>query len=226
MNIQSAIVVITSAGSTLGETLAAHFSQLGAKVILCDQQQDRLANTYQRCLQISENVHQFHIFDYSKDSINSLFDYVSNTYDSSPDVLVNNWPGCPVPKLMGDSTPDLFTKTVAVMASTLFSFGQATAERMRTDNKKGVIVNIASLEGCQDLSGFENVTSMIAGFTQSWARELTPFNIRVGGVVPALHPSSTNQPFHWAQVQDELIRNTEYIVSNEYFSGRVMSAEV
>ncbi len=141
-------------------------------------------------------------------------------------MLVNNWSGNQLPKLIDDSSDDLFSTAVSVMASTLFNFGQATAERMRTDNKKGVIVNVASLEDCQDLSGFENVTSMIAGFTQSWAKELTPFNIRVGGVVPALHPTSSGRQFHWAQVQDELIRNTEYIVSNEYFSGRVMSAEM
>ena len=56
--------------------------------------------------------------------------------------------------------------------------------------------------------------------TQSWAKELTPFNIRVGGVVPTVEHDNT----HWAEVQDELIRNTEYIVSNDYFSGRVMAA--
>ncbi|HFQ5059131.1 TPA: short-chain dehydrogenase, partial [Vibrio vulnificus] len=31
---------------------------------------------------------------------------------------------------------------------------------------------------------------------------------------------------HWAQVQDELIRNAEYIVANEYFSGRVVTTEI
>ncbi|MCL9782643.1 SDR family oxidoreductase [Vibrio sp. S4M6] len=226
MNIQSANVVITSAGSTLGETLAAHFCELGANIILCDQSLPRLTSSYERCQSISDRVNYYHMQDYSRSAIDDLFDFVNETFDSSPDVLVNNWPGCPVPKLMGNASPDLFTQAMAVMASTLFTFGQATAERMRTDNKKGVIVNVVSMEACQDLSGFENVTSMIAGFTQSWARELTPFNIRVGGVVPALRPTSNGQHFHWAQFQDELIRNTEYIVSNEYFSGRVMSAEL
>jgi NAD(P)-dependent dehydrogenase (short-subunit alcohol dehydrogenase family) len=111
------------------------------------------------------------------------------------------------------------------MASSLFGFGQATAERMMQEKKKGVIVNIVSYEDYRDLSGFENASSMVAGFTQSWAKELTPFNIRVGGVVPALSHVTNDDDYHWAEVQDELIRNTEYIVSNEYFSGRVMAAE-
>jgi NAD(P)-dependent dehydrogenase (short-subunit alcohol dehydrogenase family) len=106
------------------------------------------------------------------------------------------------------------------MAATMFSFGQATAERMRKEKKNGVIVNVISHPEYQDLSGFDNATSMVAGFTQSWAKELTPFNIRVGGVVPTLEHSES----HWAEIQDELIRNTEYIVSNDYFSGRVMAA--
>ncbi|QSA19825.1 short-chain dehydrogenase, partial [Vibrio furnissii] len=41
-------------------------------------------------------------------------------------------------------------------------------------------------------------------------------------VVPII--SANDEHEHWAAVNDELIRNTEYIVSNEYFSGRVMSA--
>lgn len=64
---------------------------------------------------------------------------------------------------------------------------------------------------------------MVSGFTQSWAKELTPFNIRVGGVVPQVE-SANDEAVHWSEIREELIRNTEYIVANEYFSGRVMSA--
>lgn len=63
---------------------------------------------------------------------------------------------------------------------------------------------------------------MVSGFTQSWAQELTPFNIRVGSC-PQI-ASANDEIVHWSEMREELIRNTEYIVSNEYFSGRVMSA--
>ncbi len=93
---------------------------------------------------------------------------------------------------------------------------------MRQHQVKGVIVNVIFYGDAKNDSGIENATCMVAGFTQSWAKELMPFNIRVGGVVPM--NASNKRKEHWAEVKDELIRNTEYIVANEYFSGRVMSA--
>ncbi len=58
-------------------------------------------------------------------------------------------------------------------------------------------------------------------------KNLTPFKIRVGGVVPAIHNADGKfNRCHWAQLQDELTRTAEYIISNDYFSGRVVAAEV
>ncbi|MDE1310598.1 SDR family oxidoreductase [Vibrio aestuarianus] len=223
MDIKSAIVLITSASSILGSTLAVHFAHLGAKIILCDQDENGLMETFTRCHAISNDVHYYHTPDYSLDSINQLLDYINDTYQSAPDVLVNNWPNAPLPSLIGEQHAELFIQKLAMMASTLLIFGQVSAERMRQSNKHGVIVNVVSQNEEYDLSGIENANSMVSGFTQSWAKELTPFNIRVGGVV-ATSNSDLGEQIHWAEMQDELIRNTEYIVANEYFSGRVMSA--
>ncbi|MGU3846917.1 SDR family oxidoreductase, partial [Vibrio diabolicus] len=53
------------------------------------------------------------------------------------------------------------------------------------------------------------------------------FNSRVGGVIPSVnHTREELNERHWAEIQDELFRNTAYIVSNEYFSGRVVATEV
>lgn len=57
MDIKSAIILITSASSALGSTLATHFVKLGAKVILCDRDQQGLVDTYWRChaLEVAPN---------------------------------------------------------------------------------------------------------------------------------------------------------------------------
>lgn len=91
--------------------------------------------------------------------------------------------------------------------------------------KPGVIVNLTSHQQQTLPEGLENVSAMIVGFTQTWAKELDPFNIRVGGVIPAQFRTRDSANGDWAYVQDEMIRNTEYIVSNDYFNGRVMAAE-
>ncbi|MCK6262130.1 SDR family oxidoreductase [Vibrio sp. ZSDE26] len=225
MDIKSAVILITSAGSLLGGTLATHFASLGAKLVICDQDIELLNDTYHRCSIISDDVHYFKVDDYSLDSIHQLFDFVDEKFQRSPDVLVNNWPNAPLPGLISDQSAEQFSDKLTSLASTLFGFGQASAERMCLEKKEGVIVNVISVDNTNDFEGFENASSIVTGFTQSWAKELTPFNIRVGGVVPALSRSSRKSDYHWHQVRDELIRNTEYIVANDYFSGRIMAAE-
>ena len=227
MDIQNSIILITSAGSLLGSTLARHFASLGAKVVITDTDKLSLERTKFSCQAISDSLYVYQLSDYTSNCIEGLLDFIESQFGSSADVLINYWPSHPLPALTGNTTTEDFSKALTVLASSLFSFGQASAERMRLHAKNGVIVNMLSQTDLSDLSGFENASSIISGFTQSWARELTPFNIRVGGVVPTLCYSASNDDnCHWAQMQDELIRSTEYIVSNEYFSGRVMAAEI
>ncbi|MCG7490924.1 SDR family oxidoreductase [Vibrio sp. Of14-4] len=220
MDIKSAVILITSAGTQLGSTLAMHFASLDGIVIICDTNKSQLNETFERCRKISSNIYQHAMNDHSLDSINSLFNFIDQSVHQSPDVLINALTSQTMPKFFDEKASDIFTQHLSLMAATLFTFGQATAERMRQDKKNGVIVNVIAHADYSDMSGFENATSMVAGFTQSWAKELNPFNIRVGGVVPCYE----QQNIHWAKIRDELIRNTEYIVSNDYFSGRVMAA--
>jgi NAD(P)-dependent dehydrogenase (short-subunit alcohol dehydrogenase family) len=220
MDIKNAVILITSAGSQLGGTLASHFASLGATLVLCDKNSARLQQTVQSCQQISTKIYSCAIVDYSVDAIHDLFHYMDDTLGHSPDVLINAITSHAMPTILEQSGREIFTQQLSHMAATLFSFGQATAERMRMEKKNGVIVNVIAHADYRDLSGFDNATSMVAGFTQSWAKELTPFNIRVGGVVPSYDVDDV----HWSEIHDELIRNTEYIVANDYFSGRVMAA--
>ncbi|MDA0147023.1 SDR family oxidoreductase [Vibrio sp. LaRot3] len=220
MNIDSAVVLVTSAGSQTGSTLATHFASLGASVVLCDTDKRLLSETYQRCQSQSDSVYQFALPDHSLDSINQLFRFIETSLDCSPDVLINTFTAQAMPNIFDSSATDVFSQHLTCMANTLFGFGQATAERMRKEKKNGVIVNVIGHNTQLHQGGFDNASSMVAGFTQSWAKELTPFNIRVGGVVPCHEQNG----LHWAEIQDEVIRNTEYIVSNDYFSGRVVAA--
>ncbi|WKY94389.1 SDR family oxidoreductase [Vibrio metoecus] len=214
---------MTSASSALGSTLATHFVKLGAKVILCDRDQQGLVDTYWRCHAISNQVAYFHLNDFSPDSIERLLDMVEQKFQRAPDVLINNLPSSPLPSLIDEKPSEQFIQQLGAIASSLFNFSHACSVRMRQRQTKGVIVNVVCYNAPQDRSGIESANSMVSGFTQSWAKELTPFNIRVGGVVPQVE-SANDEAVHWSEIREELIRNTEYIVANEYFSGRVMSA--
>jgi NAD(P)-dependent dehydrogenase (short-subunit alcohol dehydrogenase family) len=222
MHIKNSLILITSAGTLLGSALAEHFIQLGAKVILTDTHDRNLRRVYQESRILSDQVNYFCLPDYEEHSIQTLFDFIDQQYHDAPDVLINNWPNTPLPSVTDDHPVEQFKNNLTTMASTIFSFGQMSAECMRKANKEGVIINIISNTDKDTVKGFENAAFMVSGFTQSWARELTPFKIRVGAVLPT-SDTTDDQPT-MSHLLDELTRNTEYIVQNEYFSGRTMSA--
>ena len=227
MEIKSSIILVTSAGSRLGGTIANHFVNLGATVILCDNDTQALQAAYSQCARFSDSVYHYPLESDDSQAILNVFDFIQTTFNTTPDVLVNSWVSSPMPSLIGDQPVGGFIKDLSNMASTLFAFGQISAERLRAEDKEGVIVNVISHDDFHDMSGLESANSMITGFTHSWAKELTPFNIRVGGVIPAIHNADGKlNKCHWAQLQDELTRTAEYIISNDYFSGRVVAAEV
>lgn len=222
MDISNSIIVITAAGSVLGSALAERVVLFGAKVVLVDNHYQPLLDTYQRCKAFSTQVHYYFIDDYDHHSITSLLDFVQLKFDQAPDVVINTIDNKPLPSIIDDNPVELFTCNVATMASTLFSLVQMSSERMRLQHKEGVIVNIVpnTLDG--EEATYSNGAAMVSGFTQLWAQELSPYNIRVGAVLPT--QAAMQNRNHLSQVIDEYVRNTEYIVENEYFSGRVMSA--
>ncbi len=223
MIIKNSVVLITSAGTSLGTMIALHFAKLGAQVVLCDTNPSSLLASYRRCREVTELVDMVEIKDMTLPSVESLFDAIESKLGRSPNVLVNHWTSLPLQSLTGNLSSSNFIQQFSMLASSLFMFGQVAAERM-TQHQSGVIVNVVAQEPDQYQSDLDNTTSMVTGFTKSWAKELKAHNVRVGGVIPV-----TTHSYHvsanWSQMQDELTRTTEYIVSNDYFSGRVVSTE-
>lgn len=227
MNIKESIILVTSAGSLIGRTCASHFAHLGATLILCDQSSAPLKATYDEISAFTEKVYAMRVCSNDPTSVHLLFDHIESELCTMPDVVVNCWTSSPMPGLMTPEPMSTYVDHLSSAASFLYTYGQVSAERFRTRNKKGVIVNVISHDNHEDLTGVESMAALVSGFTYSWAKELTPFNIRVGGVIPSVtHTKEDLDEFHWAEMQDELVRNTAYIIANEYFSGRVVSTEV
>jgi len=225
MEIKDSVILITSAGTILGSTLAVHFSALGAKVIAIDTDLKRLNKTDFICKENVDNILSLSIEDYSIDSIQKLFTELQEEFKISINVLINYWPSKPLPSLISNDNSDYFSEQLSSLASPIFGFGQASVSHMRKNNNQNLIINMTTFPFEQQTLGLEGVTSIVSGFTKSWAKELTPLNIRVGGVIPDIsHSIDGHQIERWASIQDELIQSAEYIVSNDSFNGRIMAA--
>ncbi|MGR5325586.1 SDR family oxidoreductase [Vibrio alfacsensis] len=227
MDIKHSVILITSAGSVLGRTCSSHFAHLGATVVLCDEDLSSLNETYHQISVFSDKVYEINVCSANTTSVNLLFDKIESRLGTTPDVVVNCWTCSTLPSLMAPEPMSTYIDHLSSAARCLYTYGQVSAERFRSRKKKGVIVNVISHDNHVNLTGVESIAALVSGFTYSWAKELTPFNIRVGGVIPSVSHSSENvEESHWAEVQDELVRNTAYIVTNDYFSGRVVTTEV
>lgn len=219
MNINNSVVVITSAGSHLGQNLAQHFLSLNANVILVDNNQTALNQALQHCQAYASHVFPYHLDDESFESVQPLFSSINQNFDKGIDVLINLYPSLPCPSLFKDETIDSYSYQFSKLAATMLCFSKLAAKQMLTNQKRGVIVNLSS----QTQDAFVQSSSLIAEFTQNWAQELMPFNIRVAGILPPRSGHHSRQR-SWAKRNEELIRNTEYIVQNDYFSGRVLDS--
>ena len=120
MNIDRSVVLITSAGSHLGGTLATHFAQMGATLVMTDTNSTQLYKNVNACKKIANNVHVFSMTDYSQMSIDRLFKEIDLQLDLVVDVLINNWLHAPLPTLIGNHSGEEFTRRLSDITTNLF----------------------------------------------------------------------------------------------------------
>ncbi|AZL85062.1 SDR family oxidoreductase [Aliivibrio salmonicida] len=221
MKIEHSTILITSAGNTMGRAISCHFAALGAHLIIADSNLSDLDKTHQICSELGTDVVSYQLKDESTDSIRHLFHAIDEEFGSGIDVLINNYIDVTLPSLFDTQTNDsplLLTK----LASTLFNYGQFAAQNMRKHKKEGVIINLGHHQNVNQPCSLDNSKALLTGLTKRWAKELNPFNIRVGGVTPRLFNKVSAHTVNL--INQELIKNTEYIVENDYFNGRILEA--
>ncbi|MGF1763938.1 SDR family oxidoreductase [Aliivibrio kagoshimensis] len=227
MVIKDSVILITSSGSQMGRAISWHFAALGAKLILIDSNSKQLLSTHQTCEHLGGKVSSYLLDDGTDHNIRQLFSFIDEQHVKGIDVMINTMVEDETPSLLSSNSAELFSSQLTDLASKLFCIGKRAAQNMRKHNKQGVIINlVTNHELNSESDSLSNSRAVLSGITQSWARELEQFNIRVGGVTPTFHCidqlPSTNALI---KLQTELVRNTEYIVQNDSFNGRMLEAE-
>ncbi len=221
MNIEYSTILITSAGNFMGRAIACHFSSLGASVIITDSERNNLNETYRLCQQLNADVVSYELKDQSAVSISDLFNTIEKECSNGIDALINNYADVSLPSLFSHQQ-NCSPSQLIELPESLFSYGQFAAQHMRRCNKKGIIINLGHYNFSSQKPDPVHSTTLLAGLTKSWAKELNPFNIRVGGVTPCFASLTSESNVHL--LYQELIKNTEYILENDYFNGRIIEA--
>jgi 3-oxoacyl-[acyl-carrier protein] reductase len=183
------VAIITGSARGIGATTAQMFACEGAKVVVCDVNEDQGMQTATSINQTTGNgelIATFFAVDVvDLDSVQQLIEQTVAQFGRL-DVLVNN-AGVTRDAQLKKMTEEEFDFVIDINLKGVFNCGKAAAEQMLAQGEGGVILNAASVVGLDGNFGQTNYAATkagVIGMTKVWARELGPKGIRVNAVAP------------------------------------------
>lgn len=172
LNLNDKVVIVTGGAAGIGRATAQAFEAEGAKVVVWDLPQVNVTQT-EVVNRAAEDVVAKH----------GRIDVLVNNAGILRDSQLVKWKDGEVVATMDDAT---FDAVINVNLKGVFLCTRAVVPHM-IRNGGGVVLNASSIVGLYGNFGQTNYAATKAGvisFTQTWARELGRYNIRVNAVAP------------------------------------------
>jgi NAD(P)-dependent dehydrogenase (short-subunit alcohol dehydrogenase family) len=181
------IALVTGASRGIGEAIAKTLADHGAQVILTGRKADTLKQVEEAIIESGGQAHSIPCNTGEMAQIDRLFHEIRERYQHL-DILVNNAGTNPFFGDVLSVDERAWDKTCAVNLKGYFFISQQAAKLMK-EAGGGAIVNVASVNAIRP-APFQGVYSItkagIVAMTQSFAKELALFNIRVNALLPGL----------------------------------------
>jgi 3-oxoacyl-[acyl-carrier protein] reductase len=190
MLLNNKVALITGGAAGIGKATAQRFLEEGAKVIICDVDQD----AGEKAVEELGGDLAFNMLDVAdRSAVQKWVDDIFEKYGRI-DILVNNAGVLRDNQLVRVKDGELikqmpeeeFDLVIAVNLKGVFNCTQAVAPYM-INQGSGVILNATSIVGLDGNFGQTNYVATkagVVGMTKVWARELGRYNIRVNAVAP------------------------------------------
>ena len=177
------VAVVTGASTGLGQGIAVGFAQSGAKVIgvdyvPCDDTKEMISDIGGEFEYITANL-------LSIDPIPEILDFTLEKFGQL-DILVNNAGIIRRCDAIDFSEQD-WDDVININQKTVFFFSQAAAKHFMKENKKGKIINIASMlsyQGGIRVPSYTASKSAVMGMTKAMSNEWARYNINVNAIAP------------------------------------------
>lgn len=195
-DVSGKVVLITGAGSGLGEGYAQAFGESGAMVICAGRNKDRLEHTVRQITENGGAARAYTVDVTDLDSIKALVAAVTADHGRI-DVLVNNAGYENIQPFM-EVTPQVYDDIMNVNMKGVFFVAQEVAKVMK-EHGGGKIINIGSLGsyiGLAESSVYCSTKGGVIQLTKTMAIELGPFNIQVNCLAPGYFITPMTQPFY------------------------------
>lgn len=248
MEIKGKNIVITGAARGLGAAMARRFASEGAQLALCDLKRESLEDTASSCRAAGATVHCYAASVADENDVVQFMDAVAAD-SGALDVLINNAgitrDGLLMKfkdgELLGKMSLENWQAVLDVNLTGTFLCGREAAVHMARFGAGGVIINISSLSrvGNFGQSNYSATKAGVAALTVLWARELARHGIRTGAIAPglintemvaAMKPEARERlaalvPAKRLGEPDEVARTAQFIIENDYISGRVIDLD-
>lgn len=188
MRMKEKIVLVTGGAAGIGKATALRFAEEGAKVVICDVNEEAGQATAK---EIDGAFYKVNVADRAE--VQAWVDDVVEKFGRI-DVIVNNAgilrDGQLIKfkngKLVGQMSEENFDLVISVNLKGVFNCTQAVAPVMAKQGG-GVILNATSIVGLDGNFGQTNYVatkSGVIGMTKVWSRELGKYGIRVNAIAP------------------------------------------
>ncbi len=181
MRLKDKVAIITGSASGIGLATARRFLDDGARVVVVDLGAERVRAA---CEELGGEVFGQVVDVTDRVQIDAMVTAVLQRWGRI-DVLVNN-AGITKDARLVKMTEAQFDQVVAVNLKGVFECTQAVAGTM-IEQRGGVVINASSVVGLYGNFGQTNYAATkagVIGFTNTWARELGPYNVRAVSVCP------------------------------------------
>ena len=180
MTLTDKVTIITGAASGIGRSIARKFADGGAKIILADVDEDRLAKVH---TEVGGEMMLCNVAD--KEHVAALVQKAIDTH-GRVDVLCNNAGILDNLTPATDTDDELWDRVIAVNMTGPFQLARAVLKHM-LDQGSGSIVNTTSAAGLHGGRGGCSYTASkhgLVGLTRSIAWYYGPHGIRCNAVAP------------------------------------------
>jgi len=181
------VAIVTGASRGIGQSIAEHLAQAGAKVVLASRKQEALDKVAAAIQSSGGEALAIAAHSGTKETLTAL---VEKTIDhwGQVDILVNNAATNPHFGPALEAEDSLWQKTIEVNIMGNIWLCQRVVPHMR-EQGAGSIINIASIAGISpgEMQGIYSMTkAAIISLTQTLAMELGQDRIRVNAIAPGL----------------------------------------
>ena len=186
MRLEGKVSIITGGAQGIGLATAEKFAAEGARVVICDVNQDVISGVVNEFKQSGIDVDGFNADVTNQADISNMVDLVISKYGQI-DCLVNN-AGIVRDARMVNMTEEQFDSVINVNLKGTYNCAKSVLPRMM-EQQSGVVLNASSIVGIYGNFGQTNYAASkfgVIGMAKTWAREFGRFGIRVNAVCPGM----------------------------------------